>query len=432
MQCREVKELLSPYLDGVLDPQEGEGVAAHLAVCPDCRAQWHALCEAVDAFRSLPEVTPPPGFSARVIDRIKSPAAPAAGKKTAVARAAAVLGSLAGGRWSRVVALAATVVLTAGVTVLMHGAPGNWKNRLFLPQPSFIQTAVQEGAPAIDGAKQLDPSGGAGDGSGAGSGSGPAGQGVFEIADSRTPDGSGSAPDAAADGAPPPSGSAPGGVPAGDDAVRQNSSSGQTAKYFEQLNSLLEEQARGGGPLPSTGSPLAAPRTMAVKEGAISQQAAFGYIPVSSNESRKVIRSASFSLAAADPAVAPAELAGVAGSNGGYVLPGDPGSGVVTLKVPADRFNQAVKSIRKMGNVTLRQIGADDVTEKYYNYEARVKDLAAEEQRLLTVLDGTGPAAAAEVQVQLTRVRENLERQKKLLERLAGDVDLATIKVIME
>ncbi|MFO7676717.1 MAG: zf-HC2 domain-containing protein [bacterium] len=45
--CRSTRELLERFLDGELEPQAAEKVAAHLAGCPDCRRELEAL-EAVD------------------------------------------------------------------------------------------------------------------------------------------------------------------------------------------------------------------------------------------------------------------------------------------------------------------------------------------------------------------------------------------------
>jgi anti-sigma factor RsiW len=39
MQCERVRELLSPYLDGELSPEERQAVAAHLGECRGCPAQ---------------------------------------------------------------------------------------------------------------------------------------------------------------------------------------------------------------------------------------------------------------------------------------------------------------------------------------------------------------------------------------------------------
>lgn len=72
MQCREIKELLSPYLDGMLSPSEGEVVSSHLAVCPDCQAHWHVLYDVVELIKNLPGINPPSGFSAGVINKLNA------------------------------------------------------------------------------------------------------------------------------------------------------------------------------------------------------------------------------------------------------------------------------------------------------------------------------------------------------------------------
>jgi len=66
MQCREINELLSPYLDGVLNSVKREIVAAHLAVCPGCRADFQTLSEVVGVLKALPLVELPAGFTADV------------------------------------------------------------------------------------------------------------------------------------------------------------------------------------------------------------------------------------------------------------------------------------------------------------------------------------------------------------------------------
>jgi len=89
-----------------------------------------------------------------------------------------------------------------------------------------------------------------------------------------------------------------------------------------------------------------------------------------------------------------------------------------------------VNAIQGMGRTTIRQIGGEDVSEKYYDYEARLKELADEEQRLLATVS-TADTQAAQA-AQLTRVREELERQKKQLSSLSNEVELATIKINFE
>ena len=43
MECSKVKELLSEYLDGMLDEEAGARVQAHLSECADCRDEHASL-----------------------------------------------------------------------------------------------------------------------------------------------------------------------------------------------------------------------------------------------------------------------------------------------------------------------------------------------------------------------------------------------------
>lgn len=408
MQCLEVKELLSPYLDGELSPQEGESISDHLAVCPDCRSEWLALCETVDVFKNLPEIAPPPEFRAQVINQIKS-LSRMERKETGFTR---LLRSLAQGRWSRGAALAATVLLTAGITVLMYGAPGQWLNKGFLPRTAYVQ---------MD-----EPAGG---GQGGVNSDGPG----FT---NKTPVNQPSGYDQTAVNNQPPDSVEPGAVSPGQPSEQPGSGSPDNyySRQLQQLNSLLEEQSNGGGLSAPSSRIVTAPQTMAVKEGAISQQTAFGYLPVSNLESRKLIRSATFNLTADDMSGAPAKLVDIAGGNGGYLVTGDAG-GTITMKVPAEQFKQVIDLIKGLGSATLRQIVGEDVTERYYDYEARLRDLSAEEQRLLAVIDSTGTVNTPDAQAaqsKLALIRIDLERQKKLLRDLSDKVQYAVIRINLE
>jgi anti-sigma factor RsiW len=56
MRCERIQDLLSPYLDGDLSPNERSEVEAHLAACPDCSALLVLLRSAVESFAAFPEV----------------------------------------------------------------------------------------------------------------------------------------------------------------------------------------------------------------------------------------------------------------------------------------------------------------------------------------------------------------------------------------
>ena len=67
LTCREVVELLSDYLEGVLPAGEGARVEAHLATCPDCLAYLEQLRATIGALGRLREQDLPRPLRARLL-----------------------------------------------------------------------------------------------------------------------------------------------------------------------------------------------------------------------------------------------------------------------------------------------------------------------------------------------------------------------------
>ncbi|MFZ5650105.1 MAG: anti-sigma factor family protein [Bacillota bacterium] len=106
MQCHEIQESLSAYLDGMLDPSVTDSVDRHLKRCPVCRSEAEDLKMIVRLVRELPEVEPPAGFRTELrakLDRVPAPA----GK-------AGLIQKISRGRWAGIVALAASFLLVVG------------------------------------------------------------------------------------------------------------------------------------------------------------------------------------------------------------------------------------------------------------------------------------------------------------------------------
>jgi hypothetical protein len=74
MTCEEVQEILSEYLEGLLSPERAGAVQSHLTSCPRCQTGLQALAEAKRAVAGLPVIEPPPGFSQRVMSRVREEA----------------------------------------------------------------------------------------------------------------------------------------------------------------------------------------------------------------------------------------------------------------------------------------------------------------------------------------------------------------------
>lgn len=71
MHCSHVTELLSEYVDDVLDPSTRAGVEKHLADCRNCTAALASLRTYLEAMGSLPQVQAPSDFLTSVHERLE-------------------------------------------------------------------------------------------------------------------------------------------------------------------------------------------------------------------------------------------------------------------------------------------------------------------------------------------------------------------------
>ncbi len=70
MNCKKIKKLLQLYIDGALTFGEKQIVEKHLETCPTCRAELKTLSSIVKMIESLPEISPPPDFTEKVMLKI--------------------------------------------------------------------------------------------------------------------------------------------------------------------------------------------------------------------------------------------------------------------------------------------------------------------------------------------------------------------------
>ncbi|MCR4419404.1 MAG: anti-sigma factor [Clostridia bacterium] len=72
MKCRKARQLLSPYIDGELAPQEQAALEEHLAACEACRAELEELRAVSDVLGEIfCRLEPPPGLLERTLNRIR-------------------------------------------------------------------------------------------------------------------------------------------------------------------------------------------------------------------------------------------------------------------------------------------------------------------------------------------------------------------------
>jgi hypothetical protein len=129
-------------------------------------------------------------------------------------------------------------------------------------------------------------------------------------------------------------------------------------------------------------------------------------------------------------------VASVAAANGGFVSASstatadDARSGILTVRVPADRFDTMRLTLGELGEVESQTIRGEDVSGQLVDYEARLRSLQAQEESLL-VLVGKATAVGEVLQVQSTlfNVRQQIEQLKAQKANLEQSVSLATLQV---
>lgn len=152
---------------------------------------------------------------------------------------------------------------------------------------------------------------------------------------------------------------------------------------------------------------------------------------------RKIIKTGEFSIEVPNVASALAKVRAMAVELGGYVGGSQSGtseeSATLTLRIPADRFDDALARLHSLdGDILGEATHEEDVTTSVVDLEARIRNLQASETQYRALL------AKAEkiedilaVQSRLDEVRGQIEQLQAQLKELTGLADLATLSVTL-
>ena len=151
---------------------------------------------------------------------------------------------------------------------------------------------------------------------------------------------------------------------------------------------------------------------------------------------RQIISQASLDLEVSDVNATATQLRGLVESFGGFIehvsTSGGPNPehGSAVVRVPGDRFLDALDSIERLGKAVGQTLGQRDVTGEAIDLEARLKSERSAEQSLLKLLDrAVSVSDVLTVERELTRVRADIERLQGQLDFIQRSVALATISV---
>jgi hypothetical protein len=115
--------------------------------------------------------------------------------------------------------------------------------------------------------------------------------------------------------------------------------------------------------------------------------------------------------------------------------PGSPRSGSWTIRVPVDRFDAFMEAIAQLGELRHSRTDSDDITDRYYDLKAHLKNNEVEEeglQKLYLEKSATGKLDdLLAVRRELRTIRGDIEQQKGQLQRWDKETEYATVTVNM-
>jgi hypothetical protein len=160
-------------------------------------------------------------------------------------------------------------------------------------------------------------------------------------------------------------------------------------------------------------------------------------VPLANLAERKIVKTGELTLQVPSVGAAVGELRAIALSLDGYVSDsrtgGERDPATITLRVPADRFDEALTRLHGMdGEVRVEATKDEDVTSSLVDLEARIRNLqASEEQYRVLVGRAQKIDDILAVQSRLDEVRGQIEQLSAQLKHLNGLATLSTITVTL-
>ena len=156
---------------------------------------------------------------------------------------------------------------------------------------------------------------------------------------------------------------------------------------------------------------------------------------------RKIIRNATLQLESGSPEDAQKKVTAIAEDKKGFVVQSRKSASdlknrgrktvMMTIRVPAESFNEALEEIRKTGDRLVDEsVTGKDVTEEFIDIEARLRTKKALEERFLEIMKQSRSVKdALNVQRELANVRTEIERIEGRKRFLENQSSLSTIKI---
>jgi hypothetical protein len=157
--------------------------------------------------------------------------------------------------------------------------------------------------------------------------------------------------------------------------------------------------------------------------------------PTDRPQRRMVVKVANLELITKDPDGAFDKAVAVAKEMDGYTVTSSHGDrrSSVTLRVPAARFEEAVRRVCALGKVDRREVTGTDVTAEFVDMTIRLANAARARQRYLELLAKSASVTEAlSVQRELERITGTIEQLRGQLDLMQHQVSMSTINLTLE
>lgn len=144
------------------------------------------------------------------------------------------------------------------------------------------------------------------------------------------------------------------------------------------------------------------------------------------NRGPMLIYTAHLSLATFETEAALVSVEKLAKDNGGFLSNRE--RLAITIRVPSERFTETLQAIEKLGDVIDRNVKARDVTDEFFDMEARLRSARAVHARLVELLQKADKVEESiAIEKELGRVLAEIERLEGRLKLLRDQLAYSTI-----
>lgn len=163
-------------------------------------------------------------------------------------------------------------------------------------------------------------------------------------------------------------------------------------------------------------------------------------LQITDTTDRKITKNGEIELLVKDAEATAQEITSKANELGGFIQNANireveegVKSGNLTIKLPADKFEQAMIDFKTFGlKVEREAINSDDVTEQYVDMEAQLKNYRAEEQGYLEVMKKANTVEdILKVSQYLSNVRGQIERLEGQIKYLDRQIEMSQITIYL-